>query len=361
MDMEQFSTPLDTNGGCGEDLEDSLEFSRLESLIEESIGIEAAAEDIDWKTGVSLGQDLLKRSRDVRLSAWLTRCLLETRGIKGLAAGLALTDKLLRDHWDCVFPVTEEGDPYPIARFNAIGDLSSHQMFLAPVQKLTIVELRGVGSFTYRNWLQATGAISTDSEEGESQPQESTIIAAFENADSDQLGETYAGLQESSQALERMSSFLREGEFAGYAPDLEPLKKLIVSMSELIARYSGVASKDEQSESTDSDFQSEQTSTHVGNSSMENHVVPSGYGAPDNAGVFAVNSRRDAEKALDMVCDYFKRVEPSSPVPLLIRRAKSLLHKDFTEILRDFAPAGLSDIEKFSAEDNSSKAEKAVD
>ena len=49
----------------------------------------------------------------------------------------------------------------------------------------------------------------------------------------------------------------------------------------------------------------------------------------------------DAIRMIDKVCDYFERHEPSSPVPLLLNRAKRLISKDFLEILRDLTPDGV--------------------
>ncbi len=62
----------------------------------------------------------------------------------------------------------------------------------------------------------------------------------------------------------------------------------------------------------------------------------------------AVNSREEVIRVLDLVCQYYSRQEPSSPVPLLLRRAKRLVSKDFLEILRDMAPDGVSQAEIIS-------------
>ena len=43
---------------------------------------------------------------------------------------------------------------------------------------------------------------------------------------------------------------------------------------------------------------------------------------------------------LEKVSDYFTRYEPSSPVPFLLKRARSLVTKNFMEVLRDLAPGG---------------------
>ena len=51
-----------------------------------------------------------------------------------------------------------------------------------------------------------------------------------------------------------------------------------------------------------------------------------------------VKSRQDAVRALDAVADFFRRTEPSSPIPLFLERAKRLVSKDFLEVLADIAP-----------------------
>ncbi|VAW53117.1 Uncharacterized protein ImpA [hydrothermal vent metagenome] len=58
-----------------------------------------------------------------------------------------------------------------------------------------------------------------------------------------------------------------------------------------------------------------------------------------------MNSREDVIKALDMACNYFKQNEPSSPVPLLLQRAKRLVSMDFMDIIRDLTPAGVTQAE----------------
>jgi type VI secretion system protein ImpA len=42
------------------------------------------------------------------------------------------------------------------------------------------------------------------------------------------------------------------------------------------------------------------------------------------------------------VAAFFRKSEPSSPVPLFIERAKRLVAKDFLEVLADVAPDAVS-------------------
>jgi type VI secretion system protein ImpA len=66
---------------------------------------------------------------------------------------------------------------------------------------------------------------------------------------------------------------------------------------------------------------------------------PGGAAAGFTGGV--INSRQDAIRALDAVADYFRRNEPSSPIPMFVERSKRLVAKDFLEVLADIAPEAL--------------------
>ena len=62
----------------------------------------------------------------------------------------------------------------------------------------------------------------------------------------------------------------------------------------------------------------------------------------------SIESRDDAIRALQRVCDWLERNEPSHPAPLLIARAQRLLKKNFMEIIKDLVPDGLGQIEKLA-------------
>ena len=83
-------------------------------------------------------------------------------------------------------------------------------------------------------------------------------------------------------------------------------------------------------------------------------VVAEGGAAPvaRPSGGGAINNREDAIKALDRVCDWINRNEPTNPAPLLIRRAQRLMGKSFLEIIRDLAPDGLKDVERIAGVDS---------
>ena len=83
-------------------------------------------------------------------------------------------------------------------------------------------------------------------------------------------------------------------------------------------------------------------------------------GAPEQPGAGSViqtgvmrgepRSREDVVRALDGICAYYARNEPSSPVPLLLERAKRLVPKNFFEIMEDLAPDGMAQLTAVSGQ-----------
>jgi type VI secretion system protein ImpA len=57
-----------------------------------------------------------------------------------------------------------------------------------------------------------------------------------------------------------------------------------------------------------------------------------------------INNRDDVIKMIDEICQYYTINEPSSPVPLLLQRAKRLVDKDFIEIIKDMAQGAVSEV-----------------
>ena len=65
-----------------------------------------------------------------------------------------------------------------------------------------------------------------------------------------------------------------------------------------------------------------------------------------------IQSREDVIRVLDQVCDWYSKYEPSSPVPLLLHRAKRLVNKNFMELMQDLTPGGLSEIQTIAGSES---------
>ncbi len=73
-----------------------------------------SGETVRWANVVTLGQEVLRTvAKDLLVAAYTTFAMYRTRGLEGLAVGLAMVDLLLEHHWDGMFP--------PVARLKGRG------------------------------------------------------------------------------------------------------------------------------------------------------------------------------------------------------------------------------------------------
>ena len=141
-------------------------------------------------------------------------------------------------------------------------------------------------------------------------------------AEASELGPVMQSGYEAAQSL--ASSIERHIE-AGQAPDFVPLKKVLQRVADAARKASG-------------------------DTSVAEEGAP--HSAPTARAVGAIGSREDANRALERVCEWIERNEPSNPAPLLIRRAQRLMSKTFIDIIRDLAPDGLKEVEKLAGIEN---------
>lgn len=69
----------------------------------------------------------------------------------------------------------------------------------------------------------------------------------------------------------------------------------------------------------------------------------------------SITSNQEVLKALDMILAYYQHSEPSSPVPLLIKRAKRLVGKSFVDIIRDLSPDAMAQVKMVSGDEDQPK------
>ena len=60
-------------------------------------------------------------------------------------------------------------------------------------------------------------------------------------------------------------------------------------------------------------------------------------------------TRDDVLAALDAIGRYYDANEPTSPVPIIIRRVRTWVHKDFMQLINEIAPTGLDEVRKLLA------------
>ena len=327
----------------GPDLEFDADFGALERAAqgkpEQQFGSTIIpGEDPEWKEVVALSGPLLERSRDLRVLAHLAVARLHLEGLPAFAEVLAAMRALLDAQWDTVHPQLDaEDDNDPTLRANAMLRIAHPGTVLKHLRGAPLASSPRLGQYSWRDAALATGEIEGDPEA--EKPSETTIRSAFQDTDPARLMALREAVTQAAESASGIGSVFDSRAGYGTGPDLGDLIKLLRQIGRTIERYAILGDAGEGPAETPVE---EIATGDIGGVPMASAAVaarPAGGVAA--ASLTEVTTRADALRLLDLVCRYYQRYEPSSPLPLLIERARRLADKDFMEILRDLAPDGL--------------------
>ena len=335
--IESLLQPISDDSPCGENLE-YRDVRELETLAagkpERQQGDKiVAAEEPNWGEVKQRATDLLSRTKDLRVSALLAQALVRTDGLPGLSYGLGVLSQLLGSHWACVHPQPDPDAPsdYTI-RLSALSFLDNLQSLINPIRRAELVVSPAHGRFSFRDIQIASGKLKAVQDE--KPPQPAAIEAAFRECEIGQLRSTLQAVEQSLQHADGIDSAwvtnagsrdLAVTQLTGV------LKEIRKELQPKLASHPDAVAED----------------------------IPAAPGETEGAGgspPFAgvIRSREDVIRVLDSACEYLTRHEPSSPVPLLLQRAKRLMVKDFLQIIQDLAPDALSAVSKIGGVDSQS-------
>ena len=338
IDVEKLLQPIPGDAPCGADLEYDAAFLEMTRTAAgkpaQQIGGQILpGEEPNWKDVRARCLELMGRSLDLRLGCYLTRALLHTSGIAGFADGLALTRGLVERHWADVHPrLDPEDDNDPTIRVNTLGSLADREQTVNAVRLLPLANSRRVGRYGLRDHEIAIGTLPKP-ESAESVADKTTIDAAFLDMDVDELEGNANAVKEAIDHITGLDNALSEAVGAGSSADFSPLISTLKSMNQLLQQQlgrRGLAS------SADAGVDSEGGGAATG-------------GMPAMSG--PIQTREDVIRLLDQVNDWYSKYEPSSPVPILLNRAKRLVNKNFLEAVQDLSPSGVTELQTIAGVD----------
>lgn len=288
------------------------------------------AEEPDWKDVAAQAAALLERTRDLRVLAHLAVARLHLSGLAEYAEVLALTRQLLETWWDEIHPQLDpEDDNDPTLRGNALLRIGHPGLVLKFIRDMPLASSPRLGNYSWRDVGVATGAIPSEAPD---KPTETVIRSAFQDSDVARLSSLRAAAEATGKEATAISAVFDARSGYGNGPDYTELIKLAGEAARMIDRYAIAPAEDEPIAPVAAETAPTGTSPDTAPRS----------GRVSAAALTEVTTRADAMRLLDLVCDYYRRNEPSSPLPLLIARARRLAEMDFLDIVRDLAPDGLS-------------------
>lgn len=333
MDVPLLLAAVSANSPCGEDLEYDADFLRLErdsrGQPERSMGDSILpAEPPEWRSIQQQSLDLLQRSKDLRITHFLLQSSLALEGIPGLARVLTLISELLKQYWAELHPrLDADDDNDPTVRINALAGLTSDVTIR--LLRESILARSRTRAVSLRAAANASGLQSFPDENlGAEQ-----LAGALLDSDPEQLETIRAALLEARSAAEAIEQQVSDQVGSAQGVDLGPLKQPLKMALQILGQFAP--------QSGDSDLADPVEPDHT--APVENASVPS---APRNSTVPGeINNRDDVLRSLDRILAYYTRHEPSSPLPVLLNRAKNLVHADFAAIVRNLIPDGMSQFE----------------
>ena len=312
--------PLDDESApCGPDLEYDAGFLELtQSAAGKPETQFGPGEPPDWRGVQRQAEALLDRSRDLRLAIFWLRGSLALNGYAALLPGLRLMTGMLSSLWDHLHPQPDPDDGDPYARGNALALLGRGEGLIGDLRACAILRDRAVGQVTGREVEIACGlspAVGEESDPGKEQIQRMLTAAVGQDAT----------LREHALACVDAMAELRstiDNRFGSWdTPDLAPLAAFVKAVASMMPR-------DEVADDSEG-----------GDDGAGSGQPGGGRGLSG-----AVRSREEALRAIDMVCEFLERTEPSNPAPLFLRRAQQLVNHNFLQLMKELAPTLMPDV-----------------
>ena len=332
IDLERLLAPLSADSPAGENLEYDPQFGEMERAAvgkgEQQFGNTIIpAEEPDWRAVKTQTGKLLDRSKDLRAAALLTKALVHTDGFAGLADGLTLIQGFITDFWESVHPQLDpDDDNDPTLRTNTLISLCDPIQFLKAIAMVPLVSSKVLGSFSLRDIQIAEGTLSPTGDEGREISLDH-IDGAFRESSPDDMQRLLAQIRSAAASAASIESELNQRVGIEQSPSLQTLSELLqLAEREVVTRTGGNMAEESVEESG---------SSPPGETSRNSEPVATG----------AIRNRDDVIRTLEKLCLYYEQNDPSSPVPLLLKRAKRLVKKDFFDIVQDLAPDGSAHFE----------------
>ena len=161
--IDNLVAPVSADSPCGDDLEYDPDFGELERIAQGKPGHEMGDEVIepeppDWNEVADAANALFARTKDLRVAIHLAQAHLNLDGLPGLASGLDLINRLLRDFWEQVHPqLDEEDDNDPTLRMNSLMPLNSREKLIGDLGRTVLVSSKALGRFSLRDIRLANG------------------------------------------------------------------------------------------------------------------------------------------------------------------------------------------------------------
>jgi type VI secretion system protein ImpA len=329
--VEKLLAPISAEQPCGPDLSDDPLFDELQKILrgipEVEIGnVQKPAQPPEWRELKGKSEEFLGRSKDLRVALMWCGSGLKLEGLPGFRDGLLLIRGLMEQHWAALHPLLDPEDNDPMQRLNILSTLTVPRgaadgwlKFVDYLYAAPVCQRRGFPAIIFEPLLAVQQSAVAGGPPVES-PEFTEAAAAIRAGGAEQVAAHRQTLEESSEALKAIDAFLTTTLGSGGTISFEEIEKTLAAMIKALAPFlpnvatAGEAEAGAAGEAAD---------------------ASSGAGGVSMTIRGQIRSREDVVRQLEAICEYYRQVEPSSPVPFLLRRAQKVVNMSFVQVVQE--------------------------
>lgn len=332
-DLEALLAPVSEDDPVGPDLDSDPEMVEIRNAFESGFADEAdEAPAVNWSDIVDRCESLLARSKDIWIAVYMMRAGARADRLDAVVTGAQVLVGLVEQYWENVHPQLEEWGIN--ARITPVASLGTIKEFVNPLKRITLLAHPRLGRYNGADLVRFE-------QNGDGEEDFGMFRAALNDCDKDEFRANAAAfelLEDSLKLVDRTFMFNADGEGPNLQSTYQALEEIRRSMVFHVGEDSALAgASDDQADSDEG----------------ETGAAPASGGRLSGR----IESRDDVIRALDAIADYYRRKEPSSPVPVVLQRAREWVSLDFLTILKDIAPNSIEDARRvlvFAKEEQSS-------
>ncbi|WP_227245114.1 type VI secretion system protein TssA [Paraburkholderia caribensis] len=329
--VHDWMSPITEDKPCGVDLEYDPEFVVLSAAVAARADAQygnfvGVPEPVNWTEVARECRALMMRSKDIRLAVLYTRCCTRLKAAAGLAEGMALLAGWLEAWPELIHPQPDVDEDRAVAleiRMNALQALTDTGGLLSDLREIALTR------------STATRLQVRDVERAFAHPRAADALAPDSVAR--QIEELHmqrpsplTGFDDALRSIGNIEAWCRE-QLDTHVPDLSALAKLL---SHFKARPGvSIEPQPRAEEPVMTEFVPSGEGVAMPAAIDMSDVVPASPPQTLQTGSVIV----DRHAALNMMRHarhWFEQHEPSSPIPVLLRRAEQFVGKSYVDVIK---------------------------
>ncbi len=347
LDFARLLLPVQGPVAAGVDLRSDSSPNSLYYLIKDARSAARAAErqivmdedepsaKPDWRPVLEHAKKALaEKTKDLEIAAYLIEALVRLHGFDGLRDGFRLASGLVEQFWDGLYPLPDEdGLATRVAPITSLNGDDAEGTLIAPIALVPLTEGSSVGPFALYHYQQAQslGQIQDEQAREKRVKRGAVSLESISRAVTETPASFFVTLvQDLTKCQEEFTKLnaLLEEKCGSRAP---PSSNLRSALSACLEAINYVARDKLRSAQAQAELETEGEQAPVDGSG----AAASG-GSAEHGG--AIRTREDAFRTLLRVADYFRRMEPHTPVSYTLEQVVRWGRMSLPELLTELIP-----------------------